>query len=217
MEVPIACAIAHAELAIVAFQRGDLEASAASVATSRRIVDDGRLQGYPTSALTYAVGARIALAQGDPDRARSRVRDTEALDLGLSYAIPSIGLQTDLLLARCAMGLGDVGSAARYLVHADEVVKHRPHLGTLVRELEVARDDLEALRSSTTGAPSLTPAESRLLPLLTTHLSFREIGAELFISSHTVKTQAISIYRKLGVSSRGEAVRSAREIGLLAP
>jgi LuxR family maltose regulon positive regulatory protein len=217
MEVPIACAIAHSELAIVAFQRGDLEASAASEAISRRIVDDGKLQGYPTSALTYAIGARIALAQGDPVRARSRVRDTEALELGLSYAIPTIGLQTDILVARCAMGLGDVGSAARYLAHADEVVEHRPHLGTLVTELEAARDDLEALRSSTTGAPSLTPAESRLLPLLTTHMSFREVGAELFISPHTVKTQAISIYRKLGVSSRGEAVRVAREIGLLAP
>jgi LuxR family maltose regulon positive regulatory protein len=48
-------------------------------------------------------------------------------------------------------------------------------------------------------------------------MSFREIGAELFVSPHTVKTQAISIYRKLGVSSRGEAVRTAREIGLLAP
>jgi LuxR family maltose regulon positive regulatory protein len=48
-------------------------------------------------------------------------------------------------------------------------------------------------------------------------MSFREVGAELFISPHTVKTQAISIYRKLGVSSRGEAVRVAREIGLLAP
>ena len=88
----------------------------------------------------------------------------------------------------------------------------------VVREASwLARAELEALRSSPYGAPPLTPAEARLLPLLTTHRSFREIGEELFISPHTVKTQAISIYRKLGVSSRGEAVRVAREIGLLAP
>jgi LuxR family transcriptional regulator, maltose regulon positive regulatory protein len=55
----------------------------------------------------------------------------------------------------------------------------------------------------------------RLLPLLPTHLSLPEIGERLFLSRHTIKTQAISIYHKLDVSSRGEAVARAREIGLL--
>ena len=49
-------------------------------------------------------------------------------------------------------------------------------------------------------------AELRLLPLLSTHLSFREMGEPLFVSSHTVKTQAYSAYRNPGVSSRSEAV-----------
>ena len=62
---------------------------------------------------------------------------------------------------------------------------------------------------------SLTAAELRLLPLLTTHLTFREIGDRLFVSRNTVKTQAISIYRKLGASSRGEAVQRAVELGLV--
>jgi LuxR family maltose regulon positive regulatory protein len=62
----------------------------------------------------------------------------------------------------------------------------------------------------------LTTAELRLLPLLATHLSFREIGNRLFVSRNTVKTQAISVYRKLGVSSRSEAIERATEIGLLA-
>jgi LuxR family maltose regulon positive regulatory protein len=65
------------------------------------------------------------------------------------------------------------------------------------------------------GAWSLTTAELRLLPLLPTHLSFREIGERLYLSRHTVKTQAISIYRKLGVSSRSEAIERMSEIGLL--
>jgi LuxR family maltose regulon positive regulatory protein len=67
-----------------------------------------------------------------------------------------------------------------------------------------------------TGLPSLSPAESRLLPLLKTHMTFREIGEQLFISPHTVKTQAISIYGKLGVSSRSTAIGAARDLGLLA-
>ena len=58
-------------------------------------------------------------------------------------------------------------------------------------------------------------AELRLLPLLTTHLTFREIGERLFVSQNTVKTQAISIYRKLDATSRGEAVERATALGLL--
>jgi LuxR family maltose regulon positive regulatory protein len=61
-----------------------------------------------------------------------------------------------------------------------------------------------------------TKAELRLLPLLATHLSFREIGARLYVSRNTIKTQALSVYRKLGVSSRSEAIERATEIGLLA-
>jgi Bacterial regulatory proteins, luxR family len=55
-----------------------------------------------------------------------------------------------------------------------------------------------------------------VLPLLATHLSFREMGQRLYVSQHTVKTQALSIYRKLGVSSRSQAVQRVQEIGLLA-
>ena len=51
----------------------------------------------------------------------------------------------------------------------------------------------------------------RLLPLLSTHLSFPEIAADLFLSPHTIKK---SVYRKLGVSSRQQAVIRARALGL---
>jgi LuxR family maltose regulon positive regulatory protein len=62
---------------------------------------------------------------------------------------------------------------------------------------------------------SLTAAELRLLPYLATHLSFPEIGARLFISRTTVKTEAVSLYRKLGASSRSQAIDRAIEVGLL--
>jgi len=65
------------------------------------------------------------------------------------------------------------------------------------------------------GSSGLTPAELRLLPLLSTHLSFREIGERLFVSRNTIKTQAISVYRKLGVSSRSDAITRAAELGLV--
>ena len=64
-------------------------------------------------------------------------------------------------------------------------------------------------------AMSLTGAELRLLPYLATHLTFPEIATRLFISRNTVKSEAVSIYRKLGVSSRSEAIERAVEVGLL--
>jgi LuxR family transcriptional regulator, maltose regulon positive regulatory protein len=78
------------------------------------------------------------------------------------------------------------------------VLTHRPDLGTLVGEAQ-------ALRSR----------PSRVLPLLATHLSFPEIGALLFLSPNTVKSQAISLYRKLGVATRSQAVARSRELELL--
>ena len=72
------------------------------------------------------------------------------------------------------------------------------------------------MAASYRGAESaLTAAELRLLPFLTTHLSFREIGEQFFVSRNTVKTQAISIYRKLGVSSRSQAIAEALRLGLV--
>jgi LuxR family maltose regulon positive regulatory protein len=62
---------------------------------------------------------------------------------------------------------------------------------------------------------ALTAAELRLLPLLSTHLSFAQIAAELFVSPNTAKTHAVSIYRKLDAGTRGQAVARARELGFL--
>jgi LuxR family transcriptional regulator, maltose regulon positive regulatory protein len=47
-----------------------------------------------------------------------------------------------------------------------------------------------------------------------THLTFAEISERLYVSPHAVKTQAISVYRKLGASSRGQAVQRAQQLGL---
>ena len=65
------------------------------------------------------------------------------------------------------------------------------------------------------GGSTLSPAELRLLPLLQSYLSFKEIGQRLGISSNTVKTEAMSIYGKLGASTRSEAVEQAIAAGLL--
>src|SRR5262249_28682828 len=93
---------------------------------------------------------------------------------------------------------------------------HRPALGTLTVEVAEFRRLLGATVTATaTGRLPLTPAELRLLPYLQTHLTASGIAEQLFVSSHTVKAEVKSIYPKLGVSSRPDAVQKATAIGLL--
>ena len=97
-----------------------------------------------------------------------------------------------------------------------DLLKRRPDLGTLVGQAQALRTQLAADHvPAVPGASALSGAELRVLPLLATHLSFPGIGAEMFLSPHTVKSQAMSIYRKLGASSRHQAVTRARDLGLL--
>ena len=96
------------------------------------------------------------------------------------------------------------------------------HLGQLT-DAPSLRDQFEQLCRRIQPMPeadraclsSITAAETRVLRLLPTHHSFREIGELLFLSRFTVKSHAHSLYRKLGVSSRSEAVERSRELRLL--
>jgi LuxR family maltose regulon positive regulatory protein len=86
----------------------------------------------------------------------------------------------------------------------------------LRRWIEDAWARADAFAASAVEGPArLTLAELRVLRLLPSHFSLREIAARLHVSANTVKTQAHAVYRKLDVSSRSEAVARAREIGLV--
>jgi LuxR family maltose regulon positive regulatory protein len=208
-------AIACGELTVIALRRSDLADAATCAARAHRAIEVGALDGYPLCAISLASAAHLAVRLGDGDRAHRLLMEAREPSSRLTVAVPHVALQTRLELARCAIGLGDGREARTYLDEANEIVAARPNLGVLVDELREIEAELRTLSASGLEIRSLTPAEMRVLPLLTTHLSFREIGERLFVSQHTVKTHAISIYRKLGVTSRASAVQAARRLGLL--
>jgi LuxR family maltose regulon positive regulatory protein len=75
---------------------------------------------------------------------------------------------------------------------------------------------LEAARGGSSELVEIpSEAELSVLRLLATDLSLREIGGRLFRSLNTVKTQTRELYRKLGVSSRADAVRRAAALDLV--
>jgi LuxR family transcriptional regulator, maltose regulon positive regulatory protein len=127
-----------------------------------------------------------------------------------------VAVQTRIELIRAHIALADISGARTLMREVDEVLKLRTGLGILVEEAEALRPRIAQARgSAVSGASALTAAELRLLPLMSTHLSFPEMAAEFFLSRHTIKSQAFSVYRKLGASSRHQAVTRARELGLL--
>jgi len=123
-------------------------------------------------------------------------------------------VQALLEMARCYVTLADPEGAAAVLTQIHAILQQRPDLGVLPALAGRLQAGLATTNAGAVSASSLTAAELRLLPLLSTHLSYQEIGERLYISKNTVKTQAYSAYRKLGVSSRSEAVARMRELGL---
>ena len=95
-----------------------------------------------------------------------------------------------------------------------EGTAHRAVVAELLEEL-ADRDP-----ASRTALPLLEPLSKReqaVLRYLPTPLSNQEIADELFVTTNTVKTHLRSIYRKLDVARRREAVERARDLRLLSP
>ena len=116
---------------------------------------------------------------------------------------------------RAYLILREAAAARTLLLEVKDILRRCPDMGTLVDEATELERVVESMRSSSAGPWTLTAAEIRLLGYLPTHLSFREIAERLFVSPHTIKSQATAIYGKLGVSSRRGAIEQAVEAGLL--
>jgi LuxR family maltose regulon positive regulatory protein len=203
-----------AERCIVAVQRDDWTVIDGYVDQAVSIVQEGHFETYWTSALVYAWAARAALHRGDMVAARRYAAQAARLRPLLVYSIPVVPVQALLELTRVYVGLGDSGGADAALRQAEDVLAERSHLGVLPEQAGVLRANLDQILDDSVGASALTAAELRLLPLLPTHLSLGQIADRLHVAHSTVKTQTNSIYRKLRVSSRGDAVSRSRELGL---
>jgi len=208
--------VALAERSLLAMASGMWDLGEQYFSEARSVAREANLEDYPPVTIMYAAAARLALHDADLPRARLELPRAQRLRPALTYALPHLAVQARLVLARCHLALGDAAAARILLREIDEVLVRRPGLGAFVRNAEDLRAELSRIRGShAAGASALTAAELRLLPLLSTHLSFSEIAGELFLSPHTIKSQSRSIYRKLGTSSRSQAVSRARELALL--
>ncbi len=204
-----------AERGIVAIARDEWDQAEAFAERVSSLLVHGEFDGYWSSALVYAWLARVAVHRGDIELGRDYVGRAARLRHLLTYALPVVSALALLEMARVYIALGDAAGGRTVLRQVRDIFQQRPQLGVLPQQAGELRTTLDTMRLGTPGTSSLTTAELRLVPFLPTHLTFPEIGERLYISRHTVKSQAMSVYRKLGASSRSEAIERMHELGLL--
>jgi len=204
--------IAAAQLSFLARDRDDLKAAELLAEEAGALA--ATLDAAPTAAIALAAQASTALRNGSWADARELLGTADELTPLVTEAVPWLAVQIRLELSRCYLKLRDVASAQAHLEGIDRILDVRPRVGVLADRARALRHDLTSLARTELESGGLTPAELRLLPYLATHLAFREIADELDVSRNTVKTQAISIYRKLGVKSRSEAIAAAEDRGV---
>ena len=208
--------ICEAQLAWLAMDRGEWAEAADHLKLALGTISAQRLHDYVFSLPAFAGAARLSLHHGDVKEARRQLTQAMRGRPSATYLLPYHAVRLRLQLARVYLALAEQATVHQLLREIDDVVSRRPALGTLIDEVRDFRDVLESRAAPrATGALPLTPAELRLLPYLQTHLTADKIAERLFLSSHTVKTEVKAIYRKLGVSSRNDAVQRATAIGLL--
>jgi LuxR family maltose regulon positive regulatory protein len=207
---------AQAELALLAAQQDAWGEAGQHARQAIALVEETRLGHYAASAIVHVAVARVALHEGRQSDARAALTRAHRLRPLLDHSLPWITIQVGLELTRAHLALGEAVAARTVLTETERVLERRPDVGSLAGEARELRERVAAT-SSPAGSPamSLTAAELRLLPYLATHLNYPEIGQRLFISRHTVKAEATSIFRKLSASSRSEAIERAIEVGLL--
>ncbi len=206
--------LGRAQLALLALDEDNVDEANAAAERATIAADRYGLRDDPTQSLVFAVVALVWALRGRTDDAKRELELAGRLLQMLDDISPWYEAETRIVLARALLRLDDIGAARARLGEAGRHLRRTDDATVLRGWLEQAWQDADAARA-VTGRWPLTPAELRLLHHLPTHLSFREIAEELFVTANTVKTQARSIYRKLGVSSRAEAVACAKSAGLL--
>jgi LuxR family maltose regulon positive regulatory protein len=210
---PETIAGSHKMLALIAADEGRWDEAEEHLAEAERLTPGLGLDVEPKLSMfleLLLVRLRVLSHRGDPQTLSflDTVADFVAEMVHRAWWVLA---QAYVTLGEVALEQGDLAATRRFLALAHREVDRVTDpgmLGPRVRRLSSALEERVLV-------DPVSPAERRVLELLPTHLTDRQIAEALFISHSTVKTHLRAIYRKLGVGTRAGAVTRARELGLL--
>ncbi|MXQ76769.1 helix-turn-helix transcriptional regulator [Rhodococcus rhodochrous] len=199
--------------------RADLHLALGEARAARELLDGS------THPLTAPARARLRLLGGDPGGAEVIVHRGDAA----REHCPAVGAELALIGSVAALRLGRRTDARRHLQRAVVLAEHagvtRPFVGvppsavrdilSLGVELPIDLDSAMAeygIFREIRVVVRLTPRERAVLDALLAGGTASTIAKEQFVTLNTVKTQLRSLYRKLGVHSREEAIAQAQRL-----
>jgi LuxR family maltose regulon positive regulatory protein len=198
-------------LGLIEDDQGQGDAAAALERQASELVQANGLSESPTVACAYTLEGRIRRHRSDLDGALAAHERAYALQ---RYPIERFHALVELLPARLARG--DHRGVETLMAEADRLQATGIDFGVLPQRLRTATQRLDvAEHHMAQPSEALSAREADVLRLLSGQLSQQAIGDALYITRDTVKSHTKAVYRKLGVSSREEAVALARRLGLI--
>ena len=198
-------------LARIALSSEDLPEAERRARQSVRVVEDHGATDNPQTSYAYTTFGAVLARKGDLVDA-DRVL-TGGLQLQRGLGQPLLLAEALLDLAPVRRALGDSPAALALLEEARTLVEGSRDPGMLRDALGRVSRSLAPRQVNQGGR--LSAREIEVLRLLARGLQNREIAAALFVTYNTIHSHIRSIYRKLGTSSRSEAIDRARSEGLL--
>jgi DNA-binding CsgD family transcriptional regulator len=189
-------------LALAHLDRHEFTAASKCVETGRAILERSDVSRPVHALALWTAEAHIAARHSDSRRANGALAQVEQ---HVDLAAAMVWLQAELAV-RCAeicWTLGERASATRFEGRARVALD-------LVADSQVLADRLADAASAADGLALLSRAERQVLNQLATHLTLEQIGGVLYVSRATVKSHVASIYSKLGVRTRADAVSILR-------
>jgi LuxR family maltose regulon positive regulatory protein len=198
-------------LGLIEDDQGQGDAAEAHERRTSELVLSNGLSESPTVACAYTLQGRIRRRRGDLDGALAAHERAFALQ---RYPIERFHALVELLPVRLARG--DHTGVEVLMTEAGRLQATGTDFGALPQRLRAATQRLDvAEQHMAQPSEALSTREVDVLRLLSGRLSQQAIGDTLYITRDTVKSHTKAIYRKLGVSSREEAVVLARRLGLI--
>ena len=211
--VPLVALFAIGLLALLDCERQDWNGVSGRLRAARQMIEAGALGEYwMTAGVELAVGLSL---EDRGDLAGAEMAMARSLVLYRRGQAPVEIANALLHLARLHVRQGHAAVASDEISEAGMLVRSCADPGPRIqRLLSQARGTARSMPRPT-GEDELSEGELRVLRLLASNLTQREIGAELYLSLNTIKSHTRSIFRKLGASSREQCVARARELELI--
>jgi LuxR family transcriptional regulator, maltose regulon positive regulatory protein len=203
-------------LSLVATDEGCPEVAESLAREALALADRFGLHGMPQATWASVALGRALAESGELDEAKSILEGALSARRQIPDLSPWPTPLAMLALARVRTALGESAGALSLLEEARDIVEAYPDAGILPDLLEHQERELgKRRRTESVLTDVLTERELDVLRLFDGGDSYRQIGQALFVSVNTVKTHARSIFRKLEVSSRAEALERARQRALI--